>query len=109
MLPDVKRIISELRAERQQIEMEILSVESSSGVEHRTASPCLAAPWTHQQESEVKQEQDFCDLLAEFEAAVLAGDGDIANYCASELKQIFRNRAAMAMPPVQSNTAAKQN
>jgi hypothetical protein len=104
---DVKRIVSELRRERQQIEMEILSVESSGWLADRTMTSGNPECCAHKQKSEEEQDHDFCGLLAEFENAVRQEDGIMANYCASGLKRMFRERTATATSLPQSNVLAK--
>jgi hypothetical protein len=106
---DVKRIISELRSERQQIEMEILSVESSGWLEDRSLASGTATRWTHQQDSEVKQDHDFCNLLQVLEQAVEQRDRRMTTYCTCELKRLFRGRVVTATRQLQSNTEAKQD
>ena len=103
---DVKRIISELRSERQRIEMEILSMESSGWLEDRTVNSSFTGQCPLTQESEEKQEHVFCNLLTEFENAVRQHDQVMATYCAGELTRIFRERATTATRRLQSNAVA---
>jgi hypothetical protein len=102
---DVKRIVSELRSEREQIEMEILSLESSGWLEDRTR----AASWSHKRDSEERQDDDFCNLLHEFERAVQQQDGIMKTYCTGELKRLFRERGATASHHLQSVAVAKHD
>jgi hypothetical protein len=106
---DVKRLISELRSERQQIEMQILSLESSGWLEDRTMASGPAASWTHRQDSEEKQDHDFCNLLHEFEHAVQQEDGMMTSYCTGALKRLFRERGTTALRHMQSSAVAKQD
>jgi uncharacterized protein YjbK len=98
---DVKRIIQELRSERQQIEDEILLLESSEWLDDRT----MAFDWDVS--SEQKQEHDFCMLLTELRDAVQQQDRIMADYCTGELKRLFREKAATAPRRPQSVAVAK--
>ena len=98
---DVKRIIEELRSERQQIETEILLLESSEWLEDRTMA------FDGDLSFEQKQEHDFCKLLKELGDAVQQHDAMMANYYTGELKRLFRERAATPTSRPQSNTLAK--
>jgi hypothetical protein len=98
---DVKRIISELRNERQQVEAEILLLESSEWLEDRTLA------FDRDGSSEQKLEHHFCELLMNFGEAVQQHDGMMANHYTSELKRLFRERAAPARRRLQSVAAAK--
>jgi len=56
----------------------------------RAVSP--AAGWTHKLDPEEKQEHEFSNLLQEFLYAVQRQDGMMTEYCACELKRMFRQR-----------------
>lgn len=56
----------------------------------RAVSP--AAGWMHKLDPEEKQEHEFSNLLQEFLYAVQRQDGMMTEYCAYELKRMFRER-----------------
>ena len=106
---DVKRIVSELRSEREQIEMEILALESSGWLKDSTMASGLPATWTHKRDSEEQQDHDFCNLLEMLEQAVEQRDARITLYCTCELKRLFRERAVAVARQVQSAAGAKHD
>jgi hypothetical protein len=106
---DVKKIISELRSEREQLEMEILSLESSGWLKDRTMASGLPATWTHKRDSEEQQDHDFCNLLQMLEHAVEQRDARMTLYCTCELKRLFRERAVTATRQLQSVAVAKHD
>ena len=55
-----------------------------------------AASWTHKLNSEEKQEHEYANLLQEFAYAVERQDGMMMQYCACELKRMFRERRPQA-------------
>jgi hypothetical protein len=70
----------------------------------RAVSP--AAGWTHKLDLEGKQEHEFSNLLQEFLYAVQRQDGMLMEYCACELKRMFRaqtteKRSATELKPSQ--------
>jgi hypothetical protein len=108
-LMDVKRLISELRFERQQIEMELLSLESSEWLDRRTVAYGLETSCADQQDSKERQEVEFYNLLEEFEDALLQQDGMMMEYCTAELKRLFRDRAGTAPRRMQAHFLAKHD
>jgi len=106
---DGKRIVSELRSEREQLEMEILSLESSGWLKDRATAAGLPAIWTHKRDSEEQQDHDFCNLLQMLEYAVEQRDARVTLYCTSELKRLFRERAVTARRQLQSVAVAKHD
>jgi hypothetical protein len=106
---DVKRIVSELRSEREQIEMEILSLESSGWLEDRTTASGLPAAWTHKRDSEEQQDHDFCNLLQMLEHAVEQRDARMTLFCTCELTRLFRERAVTSSRNMQSGAVARHD
>ncbi|HEY1219306.1 MAG: hypothetical protein ABSE42_16500 [Bryobacteraceae bacterium] len=51
-----------------------------------------AASWTHNLESEDKEEHDFNNLLLEFRYAVQRQDSMLFEYCERELRRMYRAR-----------------
>jgi len=71
----------------------------------RTVSP--AAGWTRRLDSEERQEHEFSNLLQEFLYAVQRQDGMMVEYCARELKRMFRARRPRNKGHRQSSNPAR--
>ena len=71
----------------------------------RAVSP--AAGWTHKLDPEEKQDHEFSNLLQEFLYAVQRHDGMLMEYCACELKRMFRARRPQKKGQRQSSSPAR--